>query len=145
MSTRNHRIGIALFSGLIYFLSALLTIDPVLDRGVATMWLASPALLALLIVRSRREWRAILIGATIASLAASVVLGCGMIAGLPMAVGRIGEVVVAISLFHRMKMRRGFLGTLARIGRYVLAIGIVAPALGATIAASVAALYHDQS
>ncbi|MEN2747904.1 diguanylate cyclase [Sphingomonas sp. T9W2] len=145
MSTEKHRIGIALFSGLIYFLLSLLPIDAAPDQGVATMWLAAPALLALLIVRSRREWRAILIAATIASLTASVVLGYGLVAAVPMAVARIGEVVVAISLFHRMKMRRGFLGTLARIGRYVLAIGIVAPALGATIAAAVAALQHDPS
>ncbi|MGN7160083.1 diguanylate cyclase [Sphingomonas sp. SAFR-052] len=144
MSKRNRRIGIGLFSGLVYFLSAMLAIDPVLNKGVATMWLASPALLALLIVRSRREWAAILIGATIASLAASVVLDFAMVAAVPMAIAKIGEVVVAMWLFHRMKMRRGFLGTLARIGRYVVAIGIVAPALGATIAATVAALQYDQ-
>lgn len=145
MSTGNRRIGIALCSGLIYFLSALLTVDPVPDRSVATIWLASPALLALLIVRSRRDWRAMLIGATIASLTASVVRGSGMIAAVPIAVAQIGEVAIAIWLFHRMKIRRSFLGTLARIGRYVLAIGIVAPALGATIAASAAALHFDQA
>lgn len=137
------RFRIGLLAGLAYFLLAAISIDPNHGRGVATMWPATPVLLALLIVRSRRQWGAILTGATIGSLLASGIFGFGVVSAIPMAVAKIGEVVVAIWLFNRMKVRRGFLGSLDRIGRYVLAVGIVAPALGATIAATVTATRYD--
>lgn len=139
------RLRIGLFSGLIYFALAAIAMNPVHSGGVATFWPATPVLLALLITQSRRQWGLILIGATIGSLLASGLFGFGFVSGIPMAGAKIGEVVCATWLFSRMKVRRGFLGSIDRIWRYVLAAGIVAPALGATVAAAVTATRYDLS
>lgn len=143
MATSKSRLQIGLFSGLIYFILAAVAINPVHSSGVATFWPATPVLLALLIAHSRRKWGAILIGASVGSLLASSLFGFGFFSAFPMAAAKIGEVVVAIGLFSRMKVRRGFLGSLDRIWRYVLTVGIIAPALGATIAAAVTATRYD--
>ena len=139
------RLKIGLFSGLLYFALSSIAINPVPSRGVATLWPATPVLLALLIIHSRRNRHAILIGATIGNLLASSLFGFGVVSAIPMAGAGIGEVVIAGWLFGRMKIRRGTLGPLDRIWRYVLAVGIIAPALGATVAAAVTATRYDLS
>ncbi|KQM23064.1 hypothetical protein ASE73_02250 [Sphingomonas sp. Leaf24] len=144
MAIGTSRLRIGLFSGLLYFVLAAIAISPV-HNGVATFWPATPVLLALLLARSRRKWNATLIGATIGSLLASSLFGFGVVSAIPMAVAKIGQVVVAIGLFNRLNVRRGSFGSLDRIWRYVLAFGIVAPALGATIAAAVTATRYDLS
>ncbi len=145
MAIGTSRLRIGLFSGLLYFVLSAIAINPVHSSGVATFWPATPVLLALLLARSRRKWKAILIGATIGSLLASSLFGFGVVNAIPMAAAKIGEVVVAIGLFNRLNVRRGLFGSLDRIWRYVVAVGIVAPALGATIAAAVTTARYDLS
>lgn len=137
---KNGRIGI--ISGLVYFLLAIVVMDPTHSTGLSTMSPATPFLLSLLIVRSRRQWGAILTGATIGSLLATSLFGFGPMAAVPMAIAKIGEVVAAVILFDRMRIRRRFLGSLDRIGRFVIAVGIIGPAIGATIAAGVVTLQY---
>ena len=143
MATWISRQRIGLFTGLVYFLLAGFAMVMNRHGGLSTMSPATPFLLAMLIGRSRRQWGPILIGATIGSVAASSVFGFGAIFALPMAAARVGEVGVAAWLFNRLRVRRGFLGSLERVGRFVAAVGIAGPALGATIAATTVANGYD--
>ncbi len=142
-SKTNRQIG--LISGLVYFLLAIVVMNPAHTTGVSTMSPGTPFLLALLIVRSRREWAAILTGAAIGSVFASTLFGFGVAAAVPMAIAKIGEVVVAMALFNHLRVRRRFMGSLDRIGRFVIAVGIVGPAMGATIAAAVVTAQYGLS
>jgi diguanylate cyclase (GGDEF)-like protein/PAS domain S-box-containing protein len=143
MATWISRQRIGLFTALIYFLLAGFAMAMNRHGGLSAMSPATPFLLAMLIGRSRRQWAPILIGAAIGSVAASSIFGFGAIFALPMAAARVGEVGVAAWLFNRLRVRRGFLGSLERVGRFVATVGIVGPALGATIAATTVAIGYD--
>ncbi|KQM61557.1 MULTISPECIES: sensor domain-containing diguanylate cyclase [unclassified Sphingomonas] len=136
--TPKQRIGLA--TALIYFLLSSSTILINGRGGLSSMAPATPFVLALLIARPRRDWRSILTGAAIGSMAATSLFGFGVLSALPMAIAKVGEVGVAAWLFRKLRGRRGYFGSLDRIGRFVAAVGIVAPALGATTAASVVAI-----
>lgn len=136
MATWISKRRIGLFTGLVYFLLAGFAMAMNRHGGLSAMSPATPFLLAMLIGRSRRQWGPILIGATIGSVAASSIFGFGIAFAVPMAAARVGEVGIAVWLFNRLRVRRGFLGSLERIGRFVAAVGIAGPALGATIAAT---------
>lgn len=132
------RIGLA--TALAYFVLSSLSILANHQGGLSSVAPATPFVLALLIARPRRDWAAILIGGTVGSLAATSLFGFGMLAAVPMAIAKLGEVGVAAWLFRKLRGRRGYFGSLDRIGRFVAAVGIVAPALGATTAATVVAV-----
>ncbi|MGW8191793.1 diguanylate cyclase [Sphingomonas hankookensis] len=138
MATNRQRIGLA--TALAYFVFSSLTILSNHQGGLASLAPATPFALALLIARPRRDWTAILIGGTIGSMAATSLFGFGPLAAAPMAIAKVGEVGLAAWLFRKLRGRRGYFGSLDRIGRFVASVGIVAPALGATVAATVAAV-----
>lgn len=140
MATGTFTRRIWLVTALVYFLLASLAIFLNWQGGLSAVAPATPFLLAMLIARPRRDWRPILIGAAIGSMAATTLFGFGAAAAVPMAIAKVGEVGMAAWLFRRLRVRRGYFGSLARIGRFVAAVGIIAPALGATIAASVVVL-----
>ena len=134
------RIGLA--TALVYFALSSLTILSNDQGGLSSVAPATPFVLALLIGRPRREWPAILIGGAIGSMAATSLFGFGPLAAVPMAIAKLGEVGIAAWLFRRLRGRRGYFGSLDRIARFVAAVGVVAPALGATAAASVVAVKY---
>ncbi|MDJ0277215.1 diguanylate cyclase [Sphingomonas sp. 2R-10] len=143
MATWLNRQRIGLFTAVVYFLLAGFAMAMNRHGGLSAMSPATPFLLAMLIGRARRQWGPILIGAAIGSVAASSIFGFGAFLALPMAAARVGEVGVAAWLFNRLRVRRGFLGSLERVGRFVAAVGIAGPALGGTIAAATVAIAYD--
>ena len=140
MATGSFTRRIGLVTALVYFLLSSLAIFLNWQGGLSTMAPATPFLLAMLLARPRRDWRRMLVGAAIGSLAATTLFGFGAMAAVPMTIAKVGEVGVAAWLFRKLRVRRGYFGSLDRIGRFVAAVGIIAPALGATVAASVVAL-----
>lgn len=138
ITVTKQRIGLA--TALAYFVLSSFTILSNHQGGLASVAPATPFVLAVLIARPRREWLAILTGGAIGSMAATSLFGFGPAAAVPMAIAKLGEVGLAAWLFRRLRGRRGYFGSLDRIGRFVAAVGVLAPALGATAAASVVTL-----
>lgn len=140
MATGINRQRIGWVAALLYFLLSSATILSNHQGGLSSIAPATPFVLALLIARPRRDWRSILIGAAMGSMAATSLFGFGPASAVPMAIAKVGEVGMAAWLFRKLRVRRGYFGSLDRIARFVAAVGIVAPALGATAAASVVAV-----
>ncbi len=128
MATGTFRQRIGLVTALVYFLLASLAIFLNWQGGLSTMAPATPFLLAMLIARPRRDWRQMLVGAAIGSMAATTLFGFGITAAVPMVIAKVGEVGVAAWLFRKLRVRRGYFGSLDRIARFVAAVGIVADA-----------------
>ncbi|KQM85938.1 hypothetical protein ASE67_08615 [Sphingomonas sp. Leaf23] len=139
MTTAITQQRIGMVTALVYFLLSSAVILSNDQGGLSSVAPATPFVLSLLIARPRRDWRAMLIGAAIGSMAATSLFGFGVTAAVPMAIAKVGEVGVAAWLFRKLRVRRGYFGSLDRIGRFVAAVGVIAPALGATAAASVVA------
>jgi len=100
--------------------------------GFATFWFATPYLTAILATRPRRQWLPICLGCGIASALATGVLGLGWQASGPLAFVNIGEAALAAHLIRR-RVASSTLDSLAWFGSFLLRIGIIPPAVGATL------------
>ena len=73
--------------GLAYFLAATAAIlFTRFDGGIAFLWIASPLLIAVLMVRPRRRWVGAFLTCTIGSILATGIFGLGWSLALPFAV-----------------------------------------------------------
>lgn len=99
--------------------------------GFATFWIATPYLTAILATRHRASWLPICTACAIASLVATGLLGLGWTASGPLAVINIGEAALAAHLIRR-RVASSTLDSLTWFGSFVLRIGLVPPAVGAT-------------
>ncbi|MBD8677465.1 sensor domain-containing diguanylate cyclase [Sphingomonas sp. CFBP 13720] len=135
---RNTRFMIGTVAGLAYFAIAMLSILTQPDHVPAGPWPATGWLVALLTIRDRTQRPFIMACSAIGSIAATWLFGHGIAAAVPMAVANIAEAYVAVVLFDRFGGRKVALDSFVRLGWFVLAVGIVGPAMGATIAATAA-------
>lgn len=115
------------------------------DNGVACLWIATAILIAVLLRTPRRDWAAplILCGAT--SFAVTFLVGLGPMSAGPFVIVNLVEALVAAILLKRRLAGVRALGSLNWFGRFILAAGVIAPAIGAVLAASWFALAGLQS
>jgi diguanylate cyclase (GGDEF)-like protein/PAS domain S-box-containing protein len=121
-----------------YFVAAGLTIAFTrFGDGFATLWLATSYLTALLATRRRRYWLPICLGCGAASVLATGLVGLGWTAAVPLALVNIAEAALAAHLIRR-RVAASTMESLNWFGSFLLRIGIVAPATGATFGSLVA-------
>ncbi len=131
----------AIIIGLIYFVAASATIMSTrFGGGVAFIWVATAVLLAELSLSSPRRWVRPLVTCGIASFIATSVFGFGLWAAGPLVIFNLAEAVIGASLLRRLNHRRGPLASLHDVGSFVVAAGIVAPAISGLGGASIAAV-----
>lgn len=126
--------------GIVYLLLAAAALKLTrFQGGVAFISIANAALLAHLLVLRRENWVPSLAVCAVASAIATAWVGLGPLAALPMTVANIGEVLIAAAILHRVSAQHGGLGSYAPLAWFLLAAGVVAPAVGAFGGAAVAA------
>ena len=123
--------------GLCYFLAAsaavLLTR---FDGGVAFLWIASPLLIAVLMVRPRRHWGGPLLACVLGSMAATGLFGLGWHMALPFAALNMAEAYVAARLFRQFGYSRQPLGSISWLMHFIVCAGLAGPIVGATLASA---------
>lgn len=130
----------AIAIGAAYFVAASATIMSTrFGGGVAMLWIATAILLAELSLISTKEWTPTLVACGIASFAATSLFGFGAVLALPLVAINLSEAVIGALLLRRLNHRRGPLASLPDVASFVVAAGIVAPAMTAFAGASVAA------
>jgi len=137
-TTRAETVSIAFAAGATYLLLAVLGLATRFDEGVACLWPAGAWIIALLTVLPRRKWPAIIAGCVPASMIATSLFGFGVAAAIPMAVANIGEALLVAMLLDRFRARDDALNSLSRLGWFVLAAGVVGPAVSGVLAGTVA-------
>jgi len=116
-----------------YFMAAGLTIAFTRhEGGFATLWFATAYLTATLAVTSRNDWPFVCLGCATASALSTGLLGLGWTLAVPLALINILEAAVAALLIRR-RVASATLDSLNWFGSFVLKVGLIAPATGATL------------
>ena len=122
---------------LAYFLFASVTVATTrYEGGVAFLWIATALLIADLMTRPRRQWLASLVPCGVASGLATGLFGLGWAAALPFVIINLVEASLAAWIFRRQGRPLRPLGSLAWLMQFVTSVGIVAPLIGAVLAAA---------
>jgi diguanylate cyclase (GGDEF)-like protein/PAS domain S-box-containing protein len=103
--------------------------------GFAHLWLGTGILTASLAATPRRHWWALLALAAVASVAATMAYGMGSRLALPLAAINLIEAAIGAWLLRRTKATPNTLDSLASTGHFLLAVGFIAPAIGAALGA----------
>jgi diguanylate cyclase (GGDEF)-like protein/PAS domain S-box-containing protein len=106
--------------------------------GFAHLWLATGILTASLAATPRRHWWPVLILAAMASVAATTAYGLGSRLALPLAAINLLEAAIGAWILRRTQATPNTLDSLASVGHFLLAVGFIAPAIGAALAAMTA-------
>jgi diguanylate cyclase (GGDEF)-like protein/PAS domain S-box-containing protein len=103
--------------------------------GFAHLWLATGVLTASLAATPRRNWWALLSLAGMASLAATTVYGMGSRLALPLAIINLAEAAIGAWILRRTQATPNTLDSLSSVGHFLVAVGFIAPAIGAALGA----------
>jgi diguanylate cyclase (GGDEF)-like protein/PAS domain S-box-containing protein len=106
--------------------------------GFAHLWLATGILTASLAATPRRHWWPLLTLAAIASGATTMVYGLGALLAVPLAAINLLEAAIGAWLLRRTQATPNTLDTLSSTGHFLLAVGFIAPAIGAALGAAIA-------
>ena len=129
---RSEHVRLALV-GFGYFVAASFTIAFTrYQGGFATLWFATAYLTAVLAVTPRSRWPLVCASCAIASALATGWIGLGWTAAAPLALINVLEAVLAARLIRR-KVAPATLDSLNWFGRFLLKVGVIAPATGATL------------
>lgn len=127
--------------GVAYFLAASAAILLTrYDGGVAFLWIASPLLIAVLMVRPRRKWGGPLLTCAIGSVLATGIFGMGWRMAVPFAFINMVEAYVAARLFRQLGSSRTPLGSAKWMWNFIISAGLAGPAAGSAITAVVMGL-----
>jgi len=121
-----------LFSSGYFALAAITIAFTRFGDGFAALWFATPCLTAALAVRSRKSWLPLCAACAIASILATGWLGLGWSAAIPLALVNILEGALAAHLIRR-RVAATTMDSLAWFGSFFLRIGVIPPAVGATL------------
>lgn len=123
--------------GLAYFAAASLTIALTrYDGGIAFLWVAASLLIADLMIRPRRQWLFSILPCAVASCLATGFFGFGWGLALPFVAINMIEAFVAAWTFRRRGHPLRPLGSLSWLMHFVMSVGLVAPLVGAVLAAA---------
>lgn len=103
--------------------------------GFAHLWLATGVLTASLAATPRRHWWALLTLAAVASIAATMAYGLGGRLAVPLAAINLLEAAIGAWLLRRTQATPNTLDSLSSTGHFLLAVGFIAPAIGAALGA----------
>lgn len=132
-----HRFLAPTMLGLCYFAAAAFAVALTqFEGGVAFMWVATAILAADLMSRPRQSWMMSVIPCAIASTLVTGWWGLGWAMALPFTVINMTEAVVAAWLFRLFADPRRPLGSLGWLLHFVASLGLVAPLVGAIMAAA---------
>ena len=137
--SRSNLVSIVLMGAAYLVLAAVAIKLTRFQGGVAFIFVANAALLARLLVLHRKDWAPQLAVCAVAGAIATCGVGVGPIAALPLAIVNMGEVLIAATVLRRSAARLDELGSSAPLAWFLLAAGIVAPAVGAFGGAAVVA------
>jgi len=143
---RLHRAPLryAVMSGVLYFFIASITIAATSDGfNHAAIWLADAILLAALLHLPRRAWSWILLAGIVANQLANDVTRGFDAAHVMYGVINAGQVLIAATLI-RMGPSKNLISDLPSLGRFLLAAGLIAPAIGAVLGSLVSWWLYDQ-
>jgi len=123
--------------GLAYFCAASVAVSLTsYGGGVAFLWFAASFLIADLSSRPRRQWLRSIMPCAVASVMATGLFGLGWAAALPFMVINMIEAGLAAWILRRHGHTLRPLVSLAWLWRFVVAVGVIAPAVSAVLAAS---------
>lgn len=97
--------------------------------GLAVIWPATAILLVQLTLSPRRSWPTTLIAVALASFLATGFFGLGWGAALPLAVFNVSEAVIGAYVLKRRARRTSSFDSLEGFAHFLLAAGLLAPAL----------------
>ena len=112
--------------------------------GVAFISVASAALLARLLTLRPQHWWPYVAVCAVAAAVATAMVGLGPRAALPMMPMNVGEALIAAWILRRVSASQG-LGAQATLPWFLIAAGVVAPALTAFGGAAVATAFGADS
>ncbi len=134
----------ALMSGVLYFLVASVTIAATSDGlNHAAIWLADAVLLAALLHLPRRDWGWVLLAGIVANQLANDVTRGFDAAHVLYGLINAGQVLIAATLI-RTEPPKGLITDMPSLGRFILASGLIAPAIGAVLGSLVSWWLYDQ-
>lgn len=113
------------------FIASMTTSLTRFEGGVAFIWVANALLIARLFTMPNRDWMTSIVTCAIASAPAMAVFAIGPASAVPMAAVNMGEVYVAASLIRRTSLPAETMESLRWLAVFVLAIGLLSPAVGA--------------
>jgi diguanylate cyclase (GGDEF)-like protein/PAS domain S-box-containing protein len=113
--------------------------------GAAFLWPATAPLFAFLAVRPVRTWLSPMLATSVASWAASSIFGIGPLAGMPLSVAIVAEGALGALILRATGDDRTLLDELRSLAVFVLAAGLLAPALSGLLGAGVIALHTHQA
>ena len=130
----------------LYFLFAASTIHLTSDgRTIATVWPANAVLVALLLLDRRPRWWTVLSAGLVGNVAANWLTRGSIVGPLLYAIANGLEVVVATILIRRGSGSIDLLRSTGALLRFILAAGLIAPALSGAAGAATATLVYDQA
>lgn len=113
-----------------------------LEGGVACLWIANGLLIAVLIGLPFRRWAWPIATCSVATFIATALFGFGPAGALPFMLFNIGEALISATLLVRWGRKDAF-ESVAQLGSFVLAVGIIGPAAMTLPAATTAVLLSD--
>lgn len=144
-TTPARRRASLLLLGVAYFLLCAGTLRLTrFDGGVAFIWVAAALLTARLTTLPRERWGAPLVICGLASFTATCLWGFGPGLALPLALINVLESVIGAMLLRRLAPRRSVLESQRWLLVFVLAAGVVAPAVSAILATITLTIATDQ-
>lgn len=139
-----HRASLLLL-GVAYFVLCAGTLRLTrFDGGVAFIWVTAALLTARLTTLPRERWGAPMVICGLASVASTAIWGFGPTLALPLAIINILESVVGALLLRKLAPRRSVLESQRWLLVFVLAAGVVAPAVSAILATIALTVGTDQ-
>ena len=145
MSAASRPISTCVLLGCAYFAAASLTIlVGRFDHGVAFVWIATAVLSSRLSVLPKAIWPRAAASCFIGSVIATGFFGFGWTLAVPIGIVNIGEGVFGAWLLSRLNGSFDPLKSLRWVGGFLLTLGLIAPAIGATAAATIVGLMADQ-
>ena len=115
------------------------------NGGAAFLWPATAPLFAFLAVRPARTWLGPMVATAIASWAASSLFGIGPLAGIPLSIAIVAEGALGALILRRGGNDLTSFDGLRSLAVFVLAAGLIAPALSGLLGAGVIALHTHQA
>lgn len=136
----------AVLIGLLYFAASAVAIRFTrFGGGAACLWFATAILLAELVLRPQRSWALPAGAAMLGGIVATGLFGLGF-AGAPMLnLFLVSEAILAAWLLQRWSGAGADLGSLRGVGLFVVAAGVIAPALSGVGGAAAIASVTDTS
>ncbi|TXC69535.1 diguanylate cyclase [Sphingomonas ginsenosidivorax] len=124
----------------VYFASAMAAVMTTrFGGGVACVWIATAVLGAALVTSPRRDWVMLCVGCGLAGVVATASFGLGLRAALPLGLLNVVEAVTGAVLLRWLERRHQAGDPVGRLAILVFATAVVAPVIGATVGAAVAA------